>query len=122
MIRLALDSEFAIRFSREWVQSWNDHDLDAILAHYAENVVLHSPRIRLVTGRDVDSLAGADEVRAYWSAAMGKLRDLFFEIDQVLVGSDALTIIYTNERSQSVAETFVFNPHGLVTQSIATYA
>jgi hypothetical protein len=122
MIRLAIDSDFAIRFSREWVQAWNDHDLDAILAHYAEGVVFHSPRIRVVTGRDVDSVIGTEELRAYWGAALGKLRDLFFEIDQVLVGSDALTILYTNERSQSVAETFVFGPHGLVTQSIATYA
>jgi hypothetical protein len=122
MIRLALDSDFAIRFSREWVQAWNDHDLDAILAHYDEGVVFHSPRIRVVTGRNVDSVTGKAELGAYWGAALGKLRDLFFEIDQVLVGSDAVTILYTNERSQSVAETFVFNAAGLVTQSIATYA
>jgi hypothetical protein len=122
MIRLAIDSDFALRFSREWVQAWNDHDLELILSHYAEHVVFHSPRIREVTGRDVDSLAGKAALRSYWGAALSKLRNLFFEIDKELVGSDSLTILYTNERSQSVAETFVFGVDGKVVQSIATYA
>jgi len=121
MTPLPIDSDFAQAFARDWVKAWNDHDLDAILAHYAEDVVFHSPRIRMVTGRDVDSVSGKTELRAYWSAALSRLRDLFFEIDQVLPGSDALTILYTNERSQYVAETFVFGADGKVKTSIATY-
>jgi hypothetical protein len=116
-----MDLEKARAFAREWVQAWNDHDLEAILAHYDEGVVFHSPRIRGVTGRDVDSVTGKAELRAYWGAALAKLRDLFFEVDNVLSGSDALTILYTNERSQSVAETFVFGPDGKVVRSIAAY-
>jgi SnoaL-like domain len=122
MIRLTIDSDFATAFARDWVQAWNDHDLDLILSHYAEDVVFHSPRIRVVTGRDVDSLSGKIALRDYWGKALGRLRDLFFEIDQVLPGSDALTILYTNERSQSVAETFVFGSDGKVVRSIAAYA
>ena len=34
-------------FAREWVAAWNDHDLDAVLSHYADGVVFHSPRIAL---------------------------------------------------------------------------
>ena len=29
--------EFAKQFAREWVEAWNDHDLDRVLAHYAED-------------------------------------------------------------------------------------
>lgn len=117
-----IDADFALSFSRKWVQAWNDHDLDAILSHYAEDIVFHSPRIRAVTGRDIDFVRGKAELSAYWGAALAKLRDLFFEIDQVLTGSDALTILYTNERSQSVAETFAFDAEGKVVRSIAAYA
>jgi hypothetical protein len=116
-----IDAEKAQAFAREWVKAWNDHDLEAILSHYAEDVVFHSPRIRMVTDRDVDSVTGKAELRAYWSAALERLRSLFFEIDQVLPGSDALTILYTNERSQYVAETFVFDADGKVSRSIAAY-
>lgn len=117
-----IDSDFAQRFAREWVQAWNDHDLEAILSHYAEDVVFHSPRIRLVTGRDIDSVSGKGGLRDYWGAALSQSRDLFFEIDQVFAGSDALTILYTNHRQQSVAETFVFGAGGKVTVSVAAYA
>ena len=117
-----IDADFAQSFAREWVKAWNDHDLEAILSHYAEDVVFHSPRVRMVTGREVDSVFGKAELRAYWGKALEQARDLYFEMDQVLVGSDALTILYTNQRQQNVAETFVFGVDGKVVQSIATYA
>lgn len=117
-----IDADFAQRFAREWVKVWNDHDLEAILSHYADDVVFHSPRIRMVTGRDVDVVTGKAELRAYWGRALEQARDLFFEIDQVFTGSDALTIVYTNHRQQMVSETFVFGAGGKVTRSIAAYA
>ena len=117
-----IDTEKAQAFAREWVKAWNDHDLEAILSHYAEDVVFHSPRIRIVTGRDVDFVSGKAALRAYWGAALERLRNLYFEIDQVLPGSDALTILYTNERSQYVAETFVFDGDRKVVRSIAAYS
>lgn len=117
-----INPDFAERFARGWVQAWNDHDLPAILSHYADDVVFHSPRIRTVTGRDADSLSGKQALGDYWSAALSQSRDLYFEIDQVLAGSDALTILYTNQRQQTVAETFVFSTHGQVVRSIAAYA
>lgn len=109
-------------FAREWVKAWNDHDLEAILAHYADAVIFHSPRIRLVTGREVDALHGKAALRDYWGKALAQARDLYFEIDQVLAGSDALTILYTNHRQQTVAETFIVGSDGKVVRSVAAYA
>jgi hypothetical protein len=41
----------------------------------------------------------------------------------VLVGGDALTILYRNQRGQDVAETVIFDIGGeLVTRSIAAYS
>jgi ketosteroid isomerase-like protein len=117
-----IDADNASTFAREWVKAWNDHDLEAILAHYAEDVVFHSPRIRLVTGRDVASLTGKAALRDYWGKALSLARDLYFEVDQVFAGSDAVTIVYTNHRQQAVAETFVFGADGKVARSVATYA
>jgi ketosteroid isomerase-like protein len=117
-----IDAVFAQDFAVEWVKAWNDHDLDAILSHYAEDVVFHSPRIRIVTGKEVDFVSGKAELRDYWRQALDMARDLYFEMDQILVGSDALTILYTNQRQQNVAETFVFDRYGKVVRAIATYA
>jgi ketosteroid isomerase-like protein len=109
-------------FAREWVKAWNDHDLEAILLHYADDVIFHSPRIRMVTGRDVAAVTGKPALRDYWGKALDLARDLYFEIDQVLASSDALTILYTNHRQQIVAETFIFGSDGKVVRSVAAYA
>lgn len=115
-----VDRASADAFAAAWLAAWNAHDLDEILAHYADDVAFHSPRIRTVTGRDVDVVQGTAELRSYWAAALASAPDLRFELDRVLVGSDALTILYRNHRGQHVAETFVLCD-GLVARSIATY-
>jgi ketosteroid isomerase-like protein len=38
-----LTKEQAHEFAEHWVQSWNSHDLDEIMSHYEEDVVLVSP-------------------------------------------------------------------------------
>ena len=109
-------------FAAHWIADWNSHDLDRILSHYADDVVFHSPRIRMVTGQDVDAVTGKAALRAYWGKALEQARDLYFEIDQVLAGSDAITILYTNHRQQTVAETFIVGSNGKVVRSVAAYA
>ena len=115
------DRNFAERFAREWAQAWNDRDVDAILRHYAEDAVFHSPRIARVLGETRPAIEGKEALRTYWTAALEKAPSLYFEVDRVLVGADALTILYTNHRDETVAETFIFNAARLVQTSAAAY-
>jgi ketosteroid isomerase-like protein len=117
-----IDRTHAERFAREWIDAWNAHDLDAILSHYAEDVVFRSPRIALVLGETIDFVTGKPALARYWGKALASPKDLHFTFDRLYVGSDSLTIAYRNHRGQYAAETFVFNADGLVTESIATYA
>lgn len=116
-----IDRNAAEAFARNWAQAWNDRDLDAILAHYAEDVVFHSPRIAVITGEDVASISGKPALASYWSKALALAPSLYFEVDCVLNGSDAVTILYTNHRDETVAETFVFGGGNKVVQGVATY-
>lgn len=116
-----LDAAFADSFARDWLAAWNDHDLDLILSHYSDGVVFHSPRIAHVLGSDMASLTGKPALRTYWEKALERSPNLYFELDDVLTGSDAVTLLYTNHRDEHVAETFVFDEDGEITLSIATY-
>ena len=40
----------AADFARLWLADWNSHDLDAILGHYAEDVIFTSPKVLGFTG------------------------------------------------------------------------
>ncbi|WP_273187724.1 nuclear transport factor 2 family protein [Hyphomonas adhaerens] len=117
-----LSRAFAEEFANDWLSAWNDRDIDRILSHYADDVVFHSPRIALVMGNDATTVRGKKALQTYWTEALSRARSLFFAIDNVLVGSDAVTILYTNHREEKVAETFIFNEDSEVGVSIATYA
>ncbi len=116
-----LSRPFAEAFARDWLAAWNDRDIERILSHYSEEVIFHSPRIAKVMGNQAASVLGKKALRDYWTKAIGQAPQIFFELDDVLVGSDALTILYTNHREEQVAETFIFGPEGKVVRSVATY-
>ena len=117
-----IDQAWAERFADEWIAAWNSFDLNAILSHYTEDVVFHSPRIAVVMGEPVASVSGKPALARYWGKALSQGKDLRFHLERVYVGSDSLSISYRNHRAQNVVETFVFNAQGLVRESIATYA
>lgn len=106
-------------FADHWIRAWNSHDLEAILGHYAEDVVFLSPvaAVRVGTGRVV----GIDALRAYWRAGLAAQPTLQFTLDRILVGYETLTIQYANHRGQAVAETFEFGPDGKVVRASACY-
>ena len=117
-----IDRAFADHFAADWIKVWNTHDLDAILRHYADDIVFRSPRITLVMGEKIDFVSGKPALANYWDKALSIAKDLHFTFERLYVGSDSLTIAYRNHRGQHVAETFVFDDAGLVKESIATYA
>lgn len=116
-----LTRSFAESFARDWLAAWNDRDIERILSHYSEEIIFHSPRIARVMGNEAMSLFGKKTLRDYWTKALALAPQLFFELDDILVGSDAITILYTNHREELVAETFVFGPEGKVVRSVAAY-
>jgi len=116
-----LDRNKAEAFARAWLAAWNDRDIDRILSHYSDGVVFHSPRIAHVLGNGAPSVAGKAALRDYWTEALKRAPELFFELEAVLTSSDALTLLYTNHREERVAETFLFDVHGEVREAVAAY-
>ena len=116
-----IDRAWADAFADQWIEAWNSFDLNAILAHYAEDVVFHSPRIAVVTGEPIAYVSGKAALARYWTKAL-QGKDLRFHLERVYLGSDSLSISYRNHRAQHVVETFIFNDAGLVKESTATYA
>lgn len=116
-----LSRTFAESFARDWLAAWNDRDIERILSHYGDEIIFHSPRIARVMGNEATSVFGKKALRDYWTKALALAPQLFFELDDILVGSDAITILYTNHREELVAETFILGPDGKVARSIAAY-
>lgn len=106
-------------FAAEWIAAWNAHDLERIVAHYADDVVFLSPHALSRTGSG--RIEGISGLRDYWGPAIAAQPNLKFEFQSALVGHDSLTVLYRNHRGEQVAETFEFNPTGKVIRSYACY-
>lgn len=115
--------DFADQFAAEWVEAWNGHDINRILAHYSEDFQMSSPLIVL---RGIDSsgrLKGKDAVTAYWQPALAEGSMLHFELIQVLVSVNSLAIYYRSNASggRFCIEVLRFNDEGKVMEGIAHY-
>lgn len=56
----AATPEQAGAFANHWIAAWNAHDLDRVLAHYADGFEVRSPVIITVTGEPSGKVAVAD--------------------------------------------------------------
>ncbi len=115
-----LTKEFAADFANDWIESWNAHDLERILAHYSDDFVMSSPKIAEIAKEPSGVLQGKAAVAAYWQRALELQPQLKFTLIGVFVGADSLIIHYEGVRGPA-AEVFFFNSAGLVTKSAANY-
>lgn len=101
-------------FAADWVAAWNCHDLDAILAHYADGVEFTSPFAARLTGGG--TVRGKDALRAYFAAALAKFPNLHFRLRYTLPGVNSLVLVYDSVEGLLAAEAFEFDAGGKVTR------
>ena len=110
----------AAAFAQGWAAAWNAHDLDAVMAHHAEDVVFRSRKAVPIAGTAL--IRGKAALRAYWAEALRRQPDLRFTVETVFEGPDLLVIAYRNHRGVRAAETLRFGPDGRVVEGSACHA
>jgi len=116
-----IDRAFSEDFAREWIDSWNSHDLSRILSHYSDDFEMSSRLIVQIAGEPSGKLKGKAAVGAYWKKALQLVPDLRFERLETLLGVNSLTVYYKSARGLS-AEVFHFGPDRKVVRAYAHYA
>ncbi|MDD5277187.1 MAG: nuclear transport factor 2 family protein [Methylovulum sp.] len=116
-----IDKKFADHFAADWIDAWNNHDIDRILSHYTDDFAMLSPMIVTVAEEPSGLLTGKEAIGAYWAKALQRAPNLHFELSTTLVGVDSITLYYRGVRGLS-AEVFHFNASGKVIKAYAHYA
>jgi hypothetical protein len=110
----------AHEFAKRWLAAWNSHDLEAILAHFAENVLFTSPVAAALIDGSGGVIQGKQALRAYWSEGLRLVPDLHFEVLDVYVGVSTVVINYRNQGGGLVNEVLIFDGANIV-QGHGTY-
>ena len=116
-----MDEAFAEGFASDWIGSWNAHDVERVLWHYAEDMEMSSPIIVQIAGEPSGRLRGKPAVRAYWVRALQLIPNLKFELLSVLVGVDSITLFYVGAHERLAAEVFHFGSDRKVVKAFAHY-
>ena len=107
-------------FPQTWLDDWNSHDVERILAHYDPAVRFQSPFAAILTGSG--AIEGKDALRAYWAPALASRPGLRFHVKQAYIGHRGVAIHYGDEHDRSVIETLVFNDDDRIIFGTACYA
>ena len=71
--------ELMMTFAEAWIAAWNWRDVEAVLAHFSEEVKFVSPVARNLFGRPM--LRNKKELEDYWRTALGRISLLEFKLD-----------------------------------------
>jgi hypothetical protein len=109
-----------ITFAENWAAAWNRRDVDAVLAHFHDDVVFTSPVAARVVPDSGGVVSGKAALREYWCAAVQAVPDLHFEVIGAYAGVSTLVIHYRNQKGGLVNEVLEFDG-GLVRRGHGTY-
>ena len=108
-------------FAKQWIDSWNSHDMETILYHYTEDIEITTPMIKMALGIDNGSLKGKKTVADYWQKALDKIKDLHFELYDVTSDVDSIALYYKSVMNKKAIEVMFLNDEGKVYKLIAHY-
>lgn len=108
--------------ARGWIAAWNSHDLEAILAHYADEIVFQTPTAVARWGRADGVLRGKDELRRHFARGLELVPALHFELEQIFTGPAGYAVLYRRENGNRVIDTVELDGAGRAVRGRALYA
>jgi len=111
----------ALQFAHGWLRAWNSHDLDAVMSHYAPEVVLTSPTAAKLSGDPSGTVAGKEAVRSYFARGLEAFPGLTFELLDVMWGVSSVVLYYVNQKGTKTGEFMEFDANQKVFRVVANY-
>ena len=120
-IRMLTESQVR-QFADDWLRAWNSHDLDAIMSHYAPEIVLTSPvAARLLSDR-TGAVTGELALRNYFKRGLEAYPNLAFELLDVMWGLSSVVLYYKNQNCTRTGEFMELDANLKVTKVVANYS
>lgn len=105
-----IDQATAQKLAEEWIEAWNAHDLERILSHYTDDFIMESPLALKRIPETGGVVKGKEAVRAYWKMGLEAIPNLHFELHELLIGVNGITLFYTNRATgKRTAEVLFLN-------------
>jgi ketosteroid isomerase-like protein len=116
-----LTKDQAHELAEHWVQAFNSHDLEQIMSHYDEDVVLVSPIAARLLNDPSGTVKGKAALRAYFKKGLEAYPNLKFELVDVMWGLFSVVLYYVNQNGTKTGEYMEVGSTGKIVKVIANY-
>jgi hypothetical protein len=116
-----IDRAHALAVAQEWLDAWNAHDPQKVVAHFADDVVVRSPVARQLRPGSNGELRGKDIVLSYYRDGLAASPGLRFSLVEVCTGVEDVTIVYRNQDDTLVTEALTLSEDGLARDVRVSY-
>ncbi len=117
-----ITKEFPIKFPKEWIDSWNSHDIDKIMIHYDDSIDFKSTFIVELNNDPSGRISNKKDLKDYFSQALNKFPDLHFQLLNTFISINSLIIHYKSVNNMIAPEYFKFDDHGKIIRVKAHYS
>lgn len=115
-----MNPDKALQIAHQWIEAWNQRDLEAIISHYSDEIEFSSPLITKLMDNPEGKLQGKVALQAYFATGLATYPNLKLELVEILVGINSLIICFRREEQKQLAADYMeINQQGLVYKSTA---
>lgn len=119
-MRVVTDAE-KTAIAHDWVAAWNQHDLDAIMAHYAADIEFQASTVVSRWNRPNGILHGVRELREQFARGLEIAPNLHFTIEAVYHSPDGYAVCYVRENGNRAIDAVELDGRGAAIRVHAYY-
>ena len=109
------------QFAGDWLRAWNAHDLNAIMSHYAPEIVLTSPVAARLLNDPSGAVRGHLALRDYFKRGLEAYPNLTFQLLDVMWGLSSVVLYYKNQNGTTTGEFMELDADLKVLRVVANY-
>jgi len=115
-------SENNIAIARKWFDAFNEHNLEDLLALYADDAKHYSPKLKLRQPETNGLVTGKDALRAWWRDAFDRLPELHYSYTTLTANDERIFMEYIRsvpgEEDMPVAEVLEIKDGSIVASRV----
>jgi len=111
----------ARQIANHWIQAWNSHDIEEIMSHYDDNIVLTSPVAARLLEDPSGTVNGKEALRKYFQRGLQAYPNLKFDLIDLMWGLSSLVLYYVNQNGTKTGEFMEVGADGKIVRVVANY-
>jgi ketosteroid isomerase-like protein len=94
--------------AKDWIMAWNSGNIEKILDHYTDDVILYSAAAKRRWNSADGKLIGKSAVENHFRKAFEEVPGMRLEFVKLLTGTEGMVLIYKRETGMMTADFILF--------------